>query len=1200
MTQGTNCHRPAPLSVLVACATYLVLWSTSMSAQTDLLDRHMKQADRVARDYAVSGTQPQVMSKTSAVSERIFTGAAANDAFGYSVSSAGDVNGDGYDDIIVGAHGNDAGGANAGRAYIYFGGPTMKTAPDVILTGGAAGDRFGIAVSGAGDVNGDGYADVIVGADYNDAGGNNAGRAYVYVGGPRMDRTPDLILTGAAAGDGFGGSVSKAGDVNGDGYGDLIVGASYNDAGGADAGRAYVFFGGSSLNGVVDLILTGGSAGDWFGLSVSAAGDVNGDGYADIIVGAPRNDVGGTDAGRAYVYHGGSSMDNVADVTLTGLSAGDGFGISVSGAGDVNGDGYSDVIVGAHGSDAGGIDAGRAYVYLGGQAFDPTAAVVLTGAAAGDDFGRSIAGAGDVNGDGYDDVIVGAMFNYAAGFDAGRAYVYFGGARMDNAANVILSGASSGDVLGLSVSGAGDVNGDGYSDILVGAPGSDAGGTDAGKAYVHAYSMTGTMLTDVRLAGEGGVFGASVASAGDVNGDGYDDLIVGAPEYSSYRGRAYIYFGGPNMDDIADVVMTGDSLSRLGDKVAPAGDVNGDGFADVIVSGMGHLDTGGRVRIYFGGSSMDSTADVVMTGDGAGNIFGISAASAGDVNGDGYDDVIVGDSKYNSFAGRAYIYYGGPAMDNVADKIISGEAALSTLGISVACAGDVNGDGFSDVIVGRPGLRSALVFFGGQNMDVVADVTMMGDVGSDFGRMVASAGDVNGDGYADVIVGAETFDSRKGRAHIYFGGMTMDSIADVVLDGESQESYFGASVASSGDINGDGYDDVIVGAYRFDDWRGRTYIFFGGRSMDQVGDVIMTGESSSTFGHSVASAGDVNGDGYPDLVVGAYNASNRSGRAFVYRTWTPPVTPRIASIRDVPFDQGGRVHFAWIRSAYDVKSIGKITDYIVQRSRPPGLAGFAWEPIATITASFEPRYAYTAATWSDSMSGNSAMAYYRVIARTANANELWKSAPVAGYSVDNLAPAPPSYPTVAADPGGLRVSWRANTTDPDVKHYAVYRSTSTSFDPAPELRLSFTADTSYIDGSVAGNSTYYYRITTIDVHGNEGLPTPSVSNSTVAVEEPMGSPLPTEYALGQNYPNPFNPSTVIRYQLPVESKVTVQVFNIVGQPIATLVDAVQPPGYREVRWNAMDLPTGLYFYQLHATGTDGENYSEIRKMMLVK
>ena len=284
-----------------------------------------------------------------------FTGEASSDFFGASVSGAGDVNNDGFDDLIVGAFFNDAGGSSAGRAYVYSG------QSNVLLhtfTGEAAEDRFGVSVSGAGDVNNDGFDDLIVGATLNDAGGFNAGRAYVFSG-----QTGDTlyVFTGEAAVDYFGRSVSGAGDVNNDGFDDLIVGAHSNTAGGSDAGRAYVY---SGQSGVLLYNFTGEAAEDQFGLSVASAGDVDNDGFDDLIVEAPLNDAGGHNAGRAYVFSG---LNGDTLYVFTGEAAGDRFGWSVASAGDVNSDGFDDVIVGAQHNDAGGVQAGRAYVYLGAR-----------------------------------------------------------------------------------------------------------------------------------------------------------------------------------------------------------------------------------------------------------------------------------------------------------------------------------------------------------------------------------------------------------------------------------------------------------------------------------------------------------------------------------------------------------------------------------------------------------------------------------------------------------------------------------------------------------------------------------------------------------------------------------------------------------------------------------------------------------------
>ncbi|HMQ70128.1 MAG TPA: FG-GAP-like repeat-containing protein, partial [Ignavibacteria bacterium] len=196
-------------------------------------------------------------------------------------------------------------------------------------------------------------------------------------------------------------------------------------------------------------------------------------------------------------------------------------------------------------------------------------------------------------------------------------------------------------------------------------------------------------------------FGISVSSAGDVNGDGFSDIIVGASSYNSGTGRAYIFFGGLTMDNIADVTLIGNNILQcaFGSSVSTAGDVNGDGFSDVIVGAGNYVSNTGKAYIYYGGSPMDSIYDKTMTGESIQNHFGSSVSSAGDVNGDGFSDVIVGAFRYNNYTGKAYIYFGGSPMNGVVDITLTGNTTGGYLGYSVSNAGDVNGDGFSDVII---------------------------------------------------------------------------------------------------------------------------------------------------------------------------------------------------------------------------------------------------------------------------------------------------------------------------------------------------------------------------------------------------------------------------------------------------------------------------------------------------------------------
>jgi chitodextrinase len=405
-------------------------------------------------------------------------GQAPGDQFCNSASTAGDVDGDGFDDLIIGSWASDGNGRDVGRAYVFRGGAHPSSFPALTLNGQSTDDNFGTSVGGGADVNGDGYDDVVVGAWMNDAAQTDAGRAYIYFGGPSMDATADVILTGEPIPSGwFGVSVAMAGDMNGDGFADVIVGA-------AGAGRAYVYFGGASMNSEADLILTG-SAG--YGWSVSGAGDVNADGFADVIVGDYANGAGGFQAGRAFVYFGGSTPDNVADWVLTG-TAGERFGIHVASAGKVNGDAYADIIVGADYNSVAGTRAGRAYVFHGGPAPDTTPDLVLTGDLAQGMFGEAVSSAGDVNADGFDDLFVGAWLHDGPGPDAGRAYIFLGGPAADNVPDFVFNGEADGDRFGYPAVPAGDFDGDGGPDLVIGAYFNDFTAVDGGRAYVVSVS----------------------------------------------------------------------------------------------------------------------------------------------------------------------------------------------------------------------------------------------------------------------------------------------------------------------------------------------------------------------------------------------------------------------------------------------------------------------------------------------------------------------------------------------------------------------------------------------------------------------------------------------------------------------------------------------------------------------------------------
>ena len=466
----------------------------------------------------------------------VMDGEAADARSGYSVSGAGDVNGDGLDDLLVGAAGATPNGDNSGRSYVVFGKADTAAVELSAITAGmggfavdgeAAEDRSGRSVSGAGDVNGDGMDDLLVSAPYADA---FSGRSYVVFG--KAD-TAAVELSAITAGMGgfvldseTGGgsysrhSVSGAGDVNGDGMDDLLVSSPFAAPNGNYSGRSYVVFGKADTTavdlsaitlGVGGFVLDGETAYDRSGSSISGAGDVNGDGMDDLLVGAREADPNGNNSGRSYVVFGKADTGAVELSAITagmggfaveGAAAGDLAGRSLSGAGDLNGDGLDDLLVGAPGADPNGDGSGRSYVVFGKA---DTAAVelnaitlglggfVLNGEAAGDASGAAVSGAGDVNGDGLGDLLIGAPTDDPNGEYSGRTYVVFG--KADTAAvdliaitvgmgGFVLDGETADDSSGRSVSVAGDVNGDGLDDVLIGAWRADPNGDYSGRSYV--------------------------------------------------------------------------------------------------------------------------------------------------------------------------------------------------------------------------------------------------------------------------------------------------------------------------------------------------------------------------------------------------------------------------------------------------------------------------------------------------------------------------------------------------------------------------------------------------------------------------------------------------------------------------------------------------------------------------------------------
>lgn len=754
--------------------------------------------------------------------------------FGSHVIVLGDINGDGFEDWSANGSNNKYSVYLGNAVYIYLGSDSMKNNQEPNLTI-ASQDQPRIYsrskvnnILSAGDFNNDGYADFVV--VYNSY-------AALYLGKENIGTKPDIIIDKENINvSNF--NFSFAGDVNNDGFDDLMI---------INTPKLLFVFGNNKSEIKVNCDITIDEKQFFTNVRSKSIGDINKDGYDDFAA---------TVNAKILIYLGGETISTVPSQIFESEVA-HVYDADVQGNFDYNNDGYYDFMY-RGGTRYGDLSYVLEYYVFSGKNFpSPYCDHIIS---IPTDLTQNLRVVKDLDGDNFDDFVFTDHLNRFVIISVKEGLKY--SAKSIIPYTQVINGFS-------------DFNNDGNIDLLVADPLNNDFGKSSGMVGVIFNTNQDTLKPDLSFHGlcTDAYFGNSVT--GDFNNDNINDILISNTNYLSTK--YLLYLGGKDYGPLPDMEISFDNESPPIKQFDMSGDVNDDGFDDIIFANYSE----NCVDIILGNTILNNQIDYTIRNSAS--YFGSSVSINGDFNGDGFDDILVGaclDASNNIYPGKAFLYYGGTTLDTIPDITFSGEIDGEQFGTKVQFVGDLNNDGFDDIAIGAYNSGIVYVFYGNKSDENNPDLILESESPL-FNNAISSAGDLNNDGFDDLIYIGSPYRSDSNDQfndiYIFYGGEKMIPKPDLIIQNRINGLGLAYHVNGSSDLNNDGYNDLLVHV------GGKNlFVYFGSKQMDNKLDyIINNSENSNSNVYSYSLLGDTNKDNNQELLVTYFN-SERNGQCFIY------------------------------------------------------------------------------------------------------------------------------------------------------------------------------------------------------------------------------------------------------------------------------------------------------------------------------